>query len=240
MRQLRFQHYAQEPVTMVISRSEYHRLLSLGYSVRIVRKIRVGRQHRHRVMRGHHSSLQEEMKEMYVVVVGIAKRLETMIDSAPDSGGGGGKRPIRLFREFVDEKKLGNSFWKIYTQFYGIEPTAHLEGNDTDEVTFAAYLFILVEHEHLGDVNFSEKGKQPFFEYLKIYIKGIQASSRTFHNRITKTLGTFRERLSKETRDSEFLNDYWKRNIYLRNFLEIRGKFHEDSYYMELEPLLKQ
>lgn len=230
----------QEDQIMVLSRADIMRLARNGYDVRVIRKIDSGiRSPRPRhAMRHFHADRKQEMKEMYIAVVSIARRMERLIETAPEDSGGSDKKPDGLFRDFVDEEKLGKCFWKIYTKFFGIEPTAHLEGNDTDKVTFAAYLFSLVEHEHLGSDSFSSKGKQPFFEYIKKHIPDIEATPRTFHNRLTKTLGTFRKRLAVEERDSDFRNDYWNRNIYLRNFLEVRRNFRNDDYYKELEPLL--
>ncbi len=111
----------------------------------------------------------------------IARKMERFILTLPDEDT---KGPSRLFRDFVDEKKLAKSFLKIILNFYGIDQTAALKGNDKDRITLVAYLFVLVEHEKLGSSTFSEKGVTPFYKFIKEHVtNNIDATSRTLHNR---------------------------------------------------------
>lgn len=181
-------------------------------------------------------SQREEMEQMYWAVVEIARNMEKIILTLPDDDR---KKPMGLFRDFVDEGKLALCFKQISVGFYGIDPTQELKGSDRDIVTFMGYLFILVEHEHLGNVNFSEKGINPFFRFVKEHsIVNVKCTPRTFYNRLTGTLGTFRSRMQSESRDSKFQNDYWKSSVFLKNFLAVREIFHGTDYYKELKPLL--
>lgn len=183
-------------------------------------------------------SQREEMEQMYWAVVEIARNMEKIILTLPDDDK---KKPVGLFRDFVDEGKLALCFKQISVGFYGIDPTQELKGSDRDIVTFMGYLFILVEHEHLGNVNFSEKGINPFFRFVKEHsIVNVKCTSRTFYNRLTGTLGTFRSRMQSESRDSKFQNDYWKSSVFLKNFLAVREIFHGTDYYKELKPLLQK
>lgn len=183
-------------------------------------------------------SQRAEMEQMYWAVVEIARNMERVILTLPDDDR---KKPTGLFRDFVDEGKLALCFKQISVDFYGIDRKEALKGSDKDTVTFIGYLFILVEHEHLGNPNFSEKGINPFFRFIMDHgIVNTQCTPRTFYNRLKGALGTFRDRMLSESRDSKFQNDYWRANIYLQNFLKVREIFHATDYYKELEPLLRK
>lgn len=184
------------------------------------------------------TSQREEMERMYWAVVDIARQMERLILTLPDEDK---KGPSKLFRDFVDEKKLAKSFLDIILNFYGIDQTAALKGNDKDRITLVAYLFVLVEHEELGSSTFSEKGVTPFYEYIKEHVmNNIDATSRTLHNRLRGNMATFRKRLADEPHDSKFQNVYWQTSPYLQNFLKVREIFHATEYYKELEPLLRK
>lgn len=184
------------------------------------------------------TSQREEMERMYWAVVDIARQMERLILTLPDEDT---KGPSKLFRDFVDEKKLAKSFLDIILNFYGIDQKAELKGNDKDRITLVAYLFVLVEHEKLGSSTFSEKGVTPFYDYIKEHVmNNIDATSRTLHNRLRGNMATFRERLGKEPHDSKFQNVYWQTSPYLQNFLKVREIFHATEYYKELEPLLRK
>lgn len=179
----------------------------------------------------------EEIAQMYWAVVDIARQMERVMLTVPDDDG---HKPTGLFRDFVDEGKLAACFKKVSVDFYGIDRKEELKGSGRDVPTFMAYLFILVEHEHLGSGSFSEKGISPFFRFVKDQgIVNVQCTSRTFYNRLTDNLGIFRKRMQGESRDSRFQQDYWRRNIYLENFLKVREIFHATDYYNVLKPLLQ-
>lgn len=183
------------------------------------------------------SNQREEIAQMYWAVVDIARQMERVMLTVPDDDG---HKPTGLFRDFVDEGKLAACFKKVSVDFYGIDRKEELKGSGRDVPTFMAYLFILVEHEHLGSGSFSEKGISPFFRFVKDQgIVNVQCTSRTFYNRLTDNLGIFRKRMQGESRDSRFQQDYWRRNIYLENFLKVREIFHATDYYNVLKPLLQ-
>lgn len=179
----------------------------------------------------------EEMTQMYWAVVEIARKMERVFLTLPDDDG---KKPTGLFRDFVDEGKLAVCFKKVSVDFYGIDRKEELKGSGRDVPTFMAYLFILVEHEHIGSGSFSEKGIKPFFRFIQEQgVVNVKCTPRTFYNRLTGNLGTFRKRMQNESRDSQFQQDYWQRNIYLENFLKVREIFHATDYYNVLKPLLQ-
>lgn len=213
-------------------RMHLRRMQQKGHGLRNIRKL---------VKKGHligNISQRAEMEQMYWAVVEIARNMERVILTLPDDDR---KKPGGLFRDFVDESKLALCFKKVSVDFYGIDRKEALKGSDKDTVTFIGYLFILVEHEHLGNSNFSEKGINPFFRFIIDHgIVHAQCTPRTFYNRLKGALGTFRDRMLSESRDSKFQNDYWRANIYLQNFLKVREIFHATEYYKELEPLLRK
>ena len=142
-----------------------------------------------------------------------------------------------LFRPFVDENKLSDSFHSIFQKFFGVLPTERLEGDYKSKIDLIAYFFILVEWEKLGNYTFSEKCKKPFFEFVneKVLIEKLDVTERTFHNRLTRTMDEFRKNLAKEPLTSKFKGDSWKRDRFINDFLKVLEIFHATEYYKELE-----
>ena len=142
-----------------------------------------------------------------------------------------------IFKPFVDENKLSDCFYCIYQKFFGALPTEKLEGDYNKPIDLIAYLFVLVEWEKLGNYTFSEKCKKPFFEYInkKVVIDKIGMTERTFHNRVTRTLDDFRNKLSTEPISSKFKRECWKNDLFIKDFLKVLGIFHGTDYYKELE-----
>ena len=217
-----------DQILMLLPQEQIQNLIAKGHKVRIISK----RPQRLAIKDS------ESLQELYWVIIDLAKRVKKKIEDERRGGGPGGGGT--LFREFVDEKKLGGCFFELYDRFFGADPKVKLKGAVADWLTFAAYLFILVEFEGFGADHFGEKGKLPFFKFLCESVGKLKESQRrTFHSRLTKTLDDFRTRILKEPRNSDFRNDYWKRNVYLENFLSILEIFHEQPYYNELKPLLE-
>ncbi len=263
MRTLRLVNLPDGKVKMMcqLSKEEIEALVKNGHKVKIISPVDNGhittrqRMHQRRMRQKGYSlhnfrklvkkgqligdtSQRAEMEQMYWAVVEIARQMERVILTLPDDDR---KKPGGLFRDFVDESKLALCFKKVSVDFYGIDRKEALKGSDKDTVTFIGYLFILVEHEHLGNSNFSEKGINPFFRFIIDHgIVHAQCTPRTFYNRLKGALGTFRDRMLSESRDSKFQNDYWRANIYLQNFLKVREIFRGTDYYKELEPLLRK
>lgn len=142
-----------------------------------------------------------------------------------------------LFKPFVDENKLSDCFYGIYQKFFGALPTERLEGDYKKPIDLIAYLFVLVEWEKLGNYTFSEKCKKPFFEYInkKVVIDKIGMTERTFHNRVTRTMDDFRNKLSTEPISSKFKGECWKNDLFIKDFLKVLEIFHGTEYYKELE-----
>ena len=142
-----------------------------------------------------------------------------------------------IFKPFVDENKLSDCFYCIYQKFFGALPTEKLEGDYNKPIDLIAYLFVLVEWEKLGNYTFSEKCKKPFFEYInkKVVIDKIGMTERTFHNRVTRTLDDFRNKLSTEPVSSKFKGECWKNDFFIKDFLKVFEIFHGTDYYKELE-----
>lgn len=141
-----------------------------------------------------------------------------------------------IFQPFVDEEKLSSCFYTVFQKFFGALPTEKLEGGYRDPIDLIAYLFILVEWEELGNYVFSDKCKKPFFGYVneKVLVERIDVTERTFHNRLTVTMGDFRKKLSKEPISSRFNGECWKNDMFIRDFLRVIEVFHETEYYKEL------
>lgn len=75
------------------------------------------------------------------------------------------------------------------------------------------------------------------FEYInkKVVIDKIGMTERTFHNRVTRTLDDFRNKLSTEPISSKFKRVCWKNDLFIKDFLKVLGIFHGTDYYKELE-----
>lgn len=145
-------------------------------------------------------------------------------------------RVYNLFQPFVDAKKLSVCFSSIFKKFFGILPTEKLEGDYNKQIDLIAYLFILVEWERFANYIFSEKCKKPFFEFVKekVLVEKLDTTERTFHNRLTVTMGDFRNNLMKEPISSNFKGERWKKDFFIKDFLKVVEIFHGTEYYQEL------
>ena len=142
----------------------------------------------------------------------------------------------KLFRSFVDVNKLADCFHCIFQKLFGPLPTEKLEGDYHKQVDLAAYFFIIVEWEELGSYIFKEKCKKPFFEYINknVLTEELDVTERTFHNRLTVTMGDFRNNLMKEPVSSNFKGERWKKDFFIKDFLKVVEIFHGTEYYQEL------
>ena len=155
-------------------------------------------------------------------------------DALPDDETG---IPVyNLFRPFVDENKLSDCFLCIFQKFFGALPTETLDGYYKKPIDLIAYLFILVEWERLANYIFSEKCKKPFFEFVKekVLVEKLDTTERTFLNRLTVTMGDFRNNLMKEPISSNFKGERWKKDFFIKDFLKVVEIFHGTEYYQEL------
>lgn len=187
-------------------------------------------------------STKKELEEEYLVLVNahaeLTKRLadfgKKIHDALPDDETG---IPVyNLFRPFVDENKLSDCFLYIFQKFFGALPTETLDGYYKKPIDLIAYLFILVEWERLANYIFSEKCKKPFFEFVKekVLVEKLDTTERTFHNRLTVTMGDFRNNLMKEPISSNFKGERWKKDFFIKDFLKVVEIFHGTEYYQEL------
>ncbi len=142
-----------------------------------------------------------------------------------------------LFKPWVDENLLADAFREVYGEFFGDLPTERLDGLYNRSVDLIAYFFIIVERHKWGNSVFSEKGKKPFFEFCKntVLLDDIKATSRTFNNRLSKTMDEFRSKLIREPINSGFKRECWKNDIHLKNFLRVDKLFHETHFFHMLE-----
>ena len=177
------------------------------------------------------------MQKFYLASVTFTKLVGEMIEKMPDDGDDGSNSG--LFQSFVDPGKLASSFWEIFVKFFGIEPEARLTGRSKTIVDFAAYLFLLVEHEGLGSQTFGIKGRKPFFEFVRDrVIPALTMTPRTFNNYI-KAMDGFRKMLEQEPKGSDFRQARWNNTPHIGNYRTISDYFHNTPYYEELKPYLQ-
>lgn len=190
-------------------------------------------------------SKKKELEEEYLVLVKAHAELTKKLadfgrkihDALPDDDT---ETPVHnIFRPFVDEDKLSDCFQGIFLKFFGALPTERLEGYYTKPIDLISYFFILVEWEKLGNYVFGEKCKKPFFEFVndRVIVDDIGKTERTFHNRLTVTMNDFRRNLMKEPVSSSFKGEYWKKDIFIKDFLKVIEIFHGTEYYKELSKL---
>ncbi len=151
----------------------------------------------------------------------------------------GDDEPFRLdsglFKPYVDDKKLAASLRSVYDCYYGPLPTNSFLGVYRKDIDLAAYLYILMEREHLGNDTFSEKGKKPFYDYLvKEAHISFSMTRRSYSDRIANNMGDFRTRLLNEPEQSEFRGSRWKHDLFIKDFLQVVEIFHATAYYKEL------
>lgn len=177
----------------------------------------------------------EVAKEQAKIAMEMDEIHSKLVDILPKSNEN--TRVLNLFRPFVDVNKLSDCFHCIYQKFFGALPTERLEGDYNEQIDLIAYFFIIVEWEELGSHVFKEKCKKPFFEYINknVLTEELDVTERTFHNRLTRTMDDFRNKLSTEPISSKFKRECWKNDLFIQDFLKVLGIFHGTDYYKELE-----
>lgn len=223
----------------VLTKSEITEYRRMGYIVKILDRVDQ--------RKGSRGSRKRKLEELFIVLIShladVAKEANSIreeLANLPDDGDGGGPL-FNLFQPFVDENKLANCFFTLYQRFFGVMPKEMFTGDYNEPVDFAAYLFILVEREKLGNGTFSEKGMKPFFEYIELKVTGtLGKSERTFRNRLKETMKDFRDRLEHEPANSNYRDSVWARDPFVEDYRRVRGNFHKMDYYRELNRLKNQ
>lgn len=135
-----------------------------------------------------------------------------------------------IFGSWVDENKLAGCFKQLYYDYFNEDGVCTLEGK-CDKMTFAAYLFVLVESERLGNDHFSSKAKNDFYTFINKKAFSLDKTDKTFRNRLNK-LKDFRHKLlnmqAKEKPDVAI-----QANSHYKNFHTIMETFHNMPYYLE-------
>lgn len=140
-----------------------------------------------------------------------------------------------LFKPYVDENKFAICLRDIYDYFFGPLSTNKLLGCYHKDIDLAAYLYILVEKEKLGNETFSEKGKKPFFDFLinKANIT-FSMTRRSYSDRIAITMNDFRRNLLNEPSQSKYNRSCWQQDLFIKDFLQVMAIFHATAFYHEL------
>lgn len=222
-----------------LTKSEITQYRRNGYVVKILDRV----DQRNDRKRGR----KRRLEELFIVLISHladvtkeANSIREELANLPDDDDGGDPL-FNLFKPYVDENKLANCFFTLYQRFFGVMPKEMFTGDYNEPVDFAAYLFILVEREKLGNGTFSEKGMKPFFEYIELKVTGtLGKSERTFRNRLKETMKDFRDQLIKEPAKSRFKGVAWDKDPFIEDYLRVYGNFHKMDYYKELNRLKKQ
>lgn len=176
-------------------------------------------------------------KAIYATIKGLKKclaELENNVNTYIETrhNNGGAPSSFGIFNPVIDENKLADCFYKIYSNFFGINAKDMLL-NDCDEAGFSAYLFVLVENEKLGCDNFKTRSQSKFYNYMqtKVIPMAKLPTLRTFSSRVTHIENLFHltpAQLQKVTDKTDFD---------LRNFQKITKFFHNTRYYYLLSKL---
>ena len=131
-----------------------------------------------------------------------------------------------IFNPCLDENKLAVCFSEVYAHFYGLLRKDSLE-ESCDEVTFAAYLYLLVEREGLGHDNFTTRGKQPFYEFVRTKVVSIDKGGRLFQYRLDE-MTAFRRKLAG-------IQPGLKTDAYYADYRKIEKRFAATPYYIGIQ-----
>ena len=203
-----------------------------------VRHYRLGRNRflTHRKQRKKSSTTQ--LKEHFLVLVKlreqeeqefkkISKLLEKMKDNDPPHYG--------IFADFVDETKLANTFFAMYQCFFVSKDKYNLVGKYSDDLWFAAFLFVLVMYEHLVNDNFETKCKTPFREFINNLAFPLNKDPRTFNNYV-RSLNKFWMVVKEKPGDVKFEDEaFLPFSVQAKTFRKIVECFHQMDYFKELQ-----
>lgn len=180
----------------------------------------------------------EALRKKYVVIMATAQKLQQQMTELEEelqhlSAEGDGTPAFNIFNPIVDENKLADCFYRMYSDFFGPNKKTALTGN-CDETDFATYLFFLVAKEGLGKDNFVETAKKPFFEFIQSKVIDLNKTERTFRYRLDGMKNFSEQVLKKQTEAGEKAS---QAGMHHQNFHKVLQNFHESSYYRWLERL---
>ncbi len=145
------------------------------------------------------------------------------------------KKRYNIFNPVIDEDKLAACFEKLYRSYISTGQGTPA-GKRPDDMAFATFLFILVEHEHLGKSDFSDLCKKPFYEFVcEKVIPHLQGTGRTFHNRL-ESLKPFRHHLIHPSPNESVRTRFESGDNY-QYFHRLLTDYHRSGYYYELKRL---
>lgn len=163
------------------------------------------------------------LKEMAKLV----ERLKRMLIALPE---GETSTTYDIFNPSIDENKLADCLYLLYIELFGEDRKEMLEGK-CDEVTFAVYLFILIEKNGLGKEDFGERSKSHFFNFMKekVLIKE-NKDERTFRNRL-KEFDDFHQYVLKHGQQGRDEQKRWEHSPEYRNFHKLIKNFHQTEFF---------
>ncbi len=179
----------------------------------------------------------ELMEEVYTKLREIAsssREMETLLRQIKEGvpADSMGMPSSALFKRSVDERLLADVFCDVYQKFFGAFATEKLEGRFNKRVDLIAYFFIIVERYRLGNSEFNDRGKKPFYEFCKnsVLADDFKVTSATLYNRLTKTMDSFRRNLMQESLKSNFKRECWRGDIFLKDFKRVEKIFNETLF----------
>lgn len=137
-----------------------------------------------------------------------------------------------IFNSIIDENKLATYFVWMRNQ---LSDSHRCERLECDEVTFSAYLFVLVEKLKLGNHTFSDNARKSFYEFCqtKVFV-GMNDNLQTFYNRLNE-MHLLRKGASNE-REKKLL----EKDVHYEDFGKVLHVFGQGTFGFDLERLRKE
>ncbi len=132
-----------------------------------------------------------------------------------------------IFNACIDKDKLADCFYAVYEHFFGLDRKDVLK--ECDKNRFAAYLYILVLQERLGNDIFKTRGKRPFYHFICAKVVALEVSDRQFTGYLNHMKDFCQKLIHNEA--SVRTDDYYE------NYAKIAARFRNTSYYRGIKHL---
>ena len=179
----------------------------------------------------------ERLEKLLLVVIEVKEEIERLIEEENRDKGTSDMPPpsMGLFKEYIDEAKLAECFHQMYNDK---ARTVALHGKYGKDIDFVALLYVLVVDYKMGS---KKLGVKPFHEFFEKYVLTDEQKIpcyKTMANRLNLQFYNL-IKWAQTKNGIQIIKSNVQDNAE-KNYLTVRGIFHETDYYKQIKCLLRK
>lgn len=186
---------------------------------------------------GSRKSRKEKLEELLLVVVELEKQIKNLIEEEDNDKGSSDMPPpsTGLFKEYVNEESLAECFHQMYNDKARTEA---LHGKFGKDIDFVALLYVLVVDYKMGS---KKLGVKPFHEFFEKYVLNDEQKIPCYKTMANRLNLQFQGLLKwAQTKNGIQILKNCVQNDAEKNYLTVRGIFHETKYYKQIKCFLRK